>query len=270
VLVIGAGLAGLEAARRCAFSGHRVVLCERRAWLGGQIRLAAKIPGRHEIADMLPWYEQQLEKYDVDVRLNTTVDAAPIVSLAPEVVFVATGSVAQVPQTMMADVANVTDIDMLMIDDVLEQGSIDGRNVLVGGGDQIGMQAADFLSEGGRRVWVAESHGHFAQKLAANDRWYLIARTMQKNVKRYKNVHGIGVAPGGTIRLATDSGNETLSGVDTIVFASERRSDRGLAEIAKSRGLETYVVGDAADVTSEDSGTILATIAQAYDIARSI
>jgi 2,4-dienoyl-CoA reductase-like NADH-dependent reductase (Old Yellow Enzyme family) len=270
VLVIGAGLAGLEAARRCAFSGHRVTLCERRAWLGGQIRLAAKIPGRHEIADMLPWYGRQLDKYGVDVRLNTNVDAALLASLAPDVVFVATGSVGSVPQAMVASISTVTDIEMLMIDDVLEHGTIDGRNVLVVGGDQIGMQAADFLSESGRRVWVAESHGHFAQKLAANDRWYLIARTMQKDVKRYKNVHGIGIEPGGTVQLLTGSGPETLSGIDTIVFASERRSDRGLAEHAKARGLETYVVGDAADVTSEDSGTILATITQAYDIARSI
>jgi glycerate-2-kinase len=93
---------------------------------------------------------------------------------------------------------------------------------------------------------------------------------MQKSVKRYKNVQGIGIEPGGTVQLVTGTGNETLSGIDTIVFASERRSDRALAEIAKARGLETYVLGDAADVTSEDSGTILATIAQAYDIARSI
>src|SRR5690606_23396054 len=74
VLVVGAGLAGLEAARRAAFSGHRVTLCESRAWIGGQIRFAAMIPGRGEIADMLPWYELQLRKYAVDVRLNTVVD----------------------------------------------------------------------------------------------------------------------------------------------------------------------------------------------------
>jgi len=40
--------------------------------------------------------------------------------------------------------------------------------------------------------------------------------------------------------------------------------------VAKARGLETHVIGDAADVNSEDGGTILATIAQAYDLARSI
>jgi glycerate-2-kinase len=93
---------------------------------------------------------------------------------------------------------------------------------------------------------------------------------MQKNVVRYKNVQGIRIAPGGRVDLAIGAGTETLAGVDTVVFASERRSDRALAGIAKARGLETYVIGDAADVNSEDSGTILATIAQAYDIARSI
>ena len=75
VLVIGGGLAGLEAARQTAFAGHHVLLCERRAWLGGQLRLAAMIPGRQEIADILPWYERQLGQYGVEVRLNTDVDA---------------------------------------------------------------------------------------------------------------------------------------------------------------------------------------------------
>jgi len=54
------------------------------------------------------------------------------------------------------------------------------------------------------------------------------------------------------------------------VFASERRSNRSVAEFAKARGLETYIVGDASDVVSEDSGTIFSNIAQAYDIARRI
>jgi len=54
------------------------------------------------------------------------------------------------------------------------------------------------------------------------------------------------------------------------VFASERRSNRSVAELAKARGLETYIVGDASDVVSEDSGTIFTNIAQAYDIARRI
>jgi NADPH-dependent 2,4-dienoyl-CoA reductase/sulfur reductase-like enzyme len=270
VLVVGAGLSGLEAARRCAFSGHRVVLCERRGWIGGQIRLAARIPGRAEIADMLPWYERQLKKYDVELRLNTPVDAALIDTLRPDVVFVATGSVPQVPQSMVEAVARAAGIDFLMIDDILEDELETGKTVLVVGGDQIGMQAADYLSEGGRTVYVAEAHGHFAEKLAANDRWYLIARTIQKKVRRFKNVRDIEIGADGSVILRMEGAAQTLPGIDTVVFASERRSERAVGELAKSRGLETYVIGDAADVSSEDSGTILTNIAQAYDRARAI
>jgi 2,4-dienoyl-CoA reductase-like NADH-dependent reductase (Old Yellow Enzyme family)/thioredoxin reductase len=270
ILVVGAGLAGLEAARRTAFSGHQVTLCESRNWIGGQIRFAAMIPGRREIGDMLPWYERQLAKHRVEVRLNTTVDEAMLQKLAPDVVFVATGSVPQVPQNMLDSVARAEKINMLMIDDMLEQGTLPGNTILVIGGDQIGLQAADYLSEGGRRVYVAESHSHFAQKLAANDRWYLVGRTIEKNVRRFKDVRNIEIDTDETVYVVTDKGKEMLPGVDTIVFASERRSNRSLAEITKARGFETYIVGDASDVVSEDSGTIFSNIAQAYDIARRI
>jgi 2,4-dienoyl-CoA reductase-like NADH-dependent reductase (Old Yellow Enzyme family) len=270
VLVVGGGLAGLEAARRTAFSGHQVTLCESRGWLGGQIRLAAMIPGRQEIADMLPWYERQLKKHGVTVRLNTTVDAALLDTLSPEVVFVATGSVPQVPQAMLASVSRAQRIAMVMIDDVLEHDAECGRNILVVGGDQIGLQAADYLSERGATVSVAEAHGHFAQKLAANDRWYLVGRTIAKHVRRFKNVRDIEISAEDEVCVVTDKGGERLPGIDTIVFASERRSDRALAELAMARGCKTYVIGDAADVVSEDSGTIFANIAQAYDIARRV
>jgi 2,4-dienoyl-CoA reductase-like NADH-dependent reductase (Old Yellow Enzyme family)/pyruvate/2-oxoglutarate dehydrogenase complex dihydrolipoamide dehydrogenase (E3) component len=270
VLVVGGGLAGLEAARRTAFSGHHVTLCESRSWLGGQIRLAAMIPMRQEIADMLPWYELQLAKYGVEVRLNTIVDAKYLEAASPDVVFVATGSIPQVPQNMAESVANAENLNIIMIDDLLENGLEPGANILVVGGDQIGMQAADFLSEGGRKVCVAEAHGHFAQKLAANDRWYLVGRTIEKKVRRIKEVRNIEIGKDDSVCLVTDKGRETLPGIDTIVFASERRSNRSLAEVAKARGLETYLIGDASDVVSEDGGTIFANIAQAYDVARRI
>ena len=54
----------------------------------GQIVLAGRIPGRSEIADVVPWYEHQMKKYGIDVRLNTTVDAKLLDSLKPDIVFV--------------------------------------------------------------------------------------------------------------------------------------------------------------------------------------
>ncbi len=85
-------MAGLEAARRAAFSGHKVTLCESRGFLGGQVRLAAMIPMRQEIADILPWYERQLNKLGVEIRLNTAVDGDLLDELKPDVLVLATGS----------------------------------------------------------------------------------------------------------------------------------------------------------------------------------
>lgn len=269
VLVIGAGLAGLEAARRCAFSGHNVVLCESRDRIGGQINWAKMVPGRGEIGDMLPWYERQIAKHGVDVRLNTNADAALIEALAPDVIFIATGSVPQIPQHLTTLVAEADGIDFVMADDVFEHGVTASDNVLVIGGDQIGMQLADYLSESGAHVTVAEAHNHFAGKLAANDRWYLTARCIAKGVKRVKNIHDIRLGDGGIV-LVSESGETALGQIGQIVFASERHSLRNLADFAQRKGIETHIVGDAFDVNSEDGGMIFSTIAQSYDIARRI
>jgi NADPH-dependent 2,4-dienoyl-CoA reductase/sulfur reductase-like enzyme len=271
VLVVGGGLAGMEAARRTAFSGHHVTLCESRAQLGGQILLARMMPGRSEIGDMLPWYERQLTKYGVDVRRGTMVDEAMMKELAPDVVFVATGSSPEVPQNMMSIVMKAANIEIMMLDDLLEQKLTPGQNVLVIGGDQNGMLAADYLSEGGRTVTVAEAHDHFGEKLAAHDRWYVLNRQNAKNVRRVKNVHDIEVGGNDDVWLVTSVGREMLPGIDTIVFASDRRSNRSIGEVAEKFGAKTIFVGDAKDVTNSDiAGTIFANIAMAYDAARVI
>jgi pyruvate/2-oxoglutarate dehydrogenase complex dihydrolipoamide dehydrogenase (E3) component len=175
-----------------------------------------------------------------------------------------------VPQNMLASVTNAANINMMIIDDLLEERLTPGENILVIGGDQIGMQAADYLSEGGAKVCVAEAGSHFAPKLAVHDRWYLFNRTDEKKVRRVKNVYNVEIDTDDNVWLVTDQGRENLPGIDTIVFASDRRSNRSVVELAEARGLKTYVIGDAFDVVSEDSGTIFANIAQAYDIARQI
>ena len=172
---------------------------------------------------------------------------------------------------MMDSVADASGIDALMIDDILENGAEPGGRFSSSAATRSACRRRTICRRAAAPCIVAESHGHFAQKLAANDRWYLVARTIQKNVRRFKNVQDIEIDLTTGVRAGHATGARSrLPGIDTIVFAGERRSDRSIAEIAKSRGLETYVIGDAADVSTEDSGTILPTIAQAYDRARAI
>jgi 2,4-dienoyl-CoA reductase-like NADH-dependent reductase (Old Yellow Enzyme family)/thioredoxin reductase len=92
VLVVGAGPAGLEAARVAAERGHRVELVEALPVVGGQFRLAGMQPRRGQILELMGWYERQFEKLGVTLRLNTFLDDQELADHPAEVVVVATGS----------------------------------------------------------------------------------------------------------------------------------------------------------------------------------
>lgn len=92
VLVVGAGPAGLEAARVAALRGHRVTLAEAAPRIGGAFRLAGMQPRRAQILDLLDWYERQLTELQVEIRLSTVVDAADISAFGADRVILATGA----------------------------------------------------------------------------------------------------------------------------------------------------------------------------------
>lgn len=93
VVVIGGGPAGLEAARISAERGHRVVLFEAANALGGQLRLATGIGWRKDIASVVDWRANELERLGVDIRLDTLVEAETVLAEAPDVIIAATGGV---------------------------------------------------------------------------------------------------------------------------------------------------------------------------------
>jgi NADPH-dependent 2,4-dienoyl-CoA reductase/sulfur reductase-like enzyme len=92
VLVVGGGVAGLEAARVAAERGHRVTLVEASDKLGGQFRLAGLQPRRQQIIDFLAWYERQLTKLQVMVKLNAPWDSSDIKAFGADEIIIATGS----------------------------------------------------------------------------------------------------------------------------------------------------------------------------------
>jgi len=270
VLVAGAGCAGLEAARRAAFAGHKVILSESKGRIGGQLRLAAMMPKRHEIGDIIPWYERQLNKLGVEIRLNAPVGEDLLGQIAPEVLVVATGSLPEAPLGYVNGLENVKDIELLMVDELLEEERLTGDSVLVLGGDQIGSQVADYVSEKGKRVYVAEKSGQPAGKMAIMDRQYLMERIIEKGVKQYNNVEKVEILPTDEVWIIRDGEREKLPQIDTIVLASDRRPNIFLAEAAERKGIEAHIIGDASGVDGDDQGTVFACIAAGYEVGRKI
>ena len=91
VVVVGAGPAGLEAARVCAERGHEVVLIEAADQPGGQVLIASRVERRREIMGIVDWRYEQLQRMAVQSRFNTFADADTVLAENPEVVIVATG-----------------------------------------------------------------------------------------------------------------------------------------------------------------------------------
>ncbi len=97
VVVVGGGAAGLEVARVAAGRGHDVIVLERSSALGGQVRLAARAPGRDSFEDFVYFEENELRRLGVEVRLGVDASVAEILALEPDAIACATGSVPRRP-----------------------------------------------------------------------------------------------------------------------------------------------------------------------------
>ncbi len=91
IVVVGAGPAGLEAARVSALRGHKVVLFEAADRPGGQILLAAKLQRRREIVGIAEWLAAEVAALGVDCRYNTYAEAGDVLAEDPDIVVIATG-----------------------------------------------------------------------------------------------------------------------------------------------------------------------------------
>lgn len=91
VVVIGAGPAGLEAARVLGERGHQVTVLEASEHAGGQVLLAAAAPRRADLIGIIDWRVSELKVLGVHLKLGVYADADTIRELRPDVVIVATG-----------------------------------------------------------------------------------------------------------------------------------------------------------------------------------
>lgn len=95
IVVVGAGPAGLEAARVSAERGHRVTLLEAADKPGGQVRLLAQVPRRRELIGIIDWRMTELTRLGVEMRFNTYAEAGDVESIEPDIVVIATGGMPQ-------------------------------------------------------------------------------------------------------------------------------------------------------------------------------
>lgn len=253
VLVVGGGPAGLETARVAAERGHKVILAEAGPHLGGAFRLAGMQPRRSQILELIDWYERQLSRLDVDVRLNSLLDADEIRALGVDAVVLAIGSQPagtgfqrQRPASDRLD--GVERPNVWSVEDVMSRAARLGKRVLLldDTGDWRGGGTAWHLAERGHEVVIVTALpmvGYWVQRTAGDGT--LRARLAQLGASWHtESVLTTWHGDGATLRSLLD-GKERRIEADALVLATTNVPDTSLTEDLADSGLEVHAVGDA-------------------------
>lgn len=163
ITIVGAGPAGLEAARVAAERGHQVTVFEAADQAGGQIRLTALQERRREMISIIAWRQAQCEKHGVAFHFNTLANVDTVLASNADEVIIATGGL---PHTEVLGTGN----DLVCSAwDILSGDVKPGANVLVfdDAGDHAALQAADLISATGAKVEVVTPDRTFSPEVMA-------------------------------------------------------------------------------------------------------
>ena len=161
VVIVGAGPAGLEAARVAAERGHKVVVFEAASDPGGQVRLTAQTKRRAEMIGIIDWRMAQCARLGVAFRFNTYAEAADVLAERPDIVIIATGGM---PEKDVLAAGNDLTVSAW---DILSGDVKPGGHVLLydDAGDHTAMQAAQVLADSGAVVEVMTPDRSFAPEV---------------------------------------------------------------------------------------------------------
>jgi N-methyl-L-proline demethylase len=165
VVVVGAGPAGLEAARVAAARGHEVVVFEAAGEAGGQVRLAAKLARRREILGIVDWRLQQCSAHGVRFRFNTLAEVQDVLAEHPEIVFIATGGV---PNLSFLEAGG----DLVTTSwDILSGEVKPAESVLLfdDNGADAGLTIAEFIAEAGSRLEIVTPERIYAPEVGGTN-----------------------------------------------------------------------------------------------------
>ena len=258
VVIVGAGLAGLEAARVAAIRGHHVDVYEKADKIGGQINIAAVPPRKADILRATEYYEKILPGMDVTIHLNT--EATKEIMNAADAVIVAVGAHDITLPIEGADAPTVVSSWDVLAGAV----EVNGHCAVIGGG-LVGAETAEFVANKGHAVSIIEMTDKIAAQESGTVLPFMMEDFAKHDVKQYVNTKVSNIANGGKTINATDAeGNAVAIECDTIIMAVGSKKNEFDVE---GVNVPVYFAGDC---SGERTADIAAAIRGGYNAANEI
>lgn len=242
VVVVGAGPAGLEAARVAAERGHEVYLADESRAIGGTPAVLARDDNRRNLRDHAAYFVPELRRLGVELVLGHRVGAQEVIEFGADAVVVATGGSPIVP-----DVPGIDDDCVVQGLDVLRGQPVSGRVIVVGGLEQhLGPPTiAEHLADSGCDVELVSEHLDFASRVEHGTRLVLAQRLRTKGV-RVRQFTRLAAVAGASAELF-DTATRTASQHDdvTVVLACGLVPNDALAAELRGEVPDVHLVGDA-------------------------
>jgi len=237
VLIIGGGPAGMEAARVAALRGHKVILCEKDR-LGGQLNLSIVPPHKEEVRNFMKYLVNQLEKLEIEIRLNEEATKETVVQIKPDVVIAATGAEPLVPRIPGTDQENV-----MTAWDVLRGEAMVGEKVAIVGGGMVGCETAEYLAEMGRSVKIIEMLDDIGVDMEANTKLLLKERLAKLQIEVFTETKVTEITENDIIVANCKDGKDLLR-ADTIVLALGSVANRKVIKELMGKIHKLHLIGD--------------------------
>jgi 2-enoate reductase len=259
ILIVGGGVAGLEAARVCAIRGHGVTLFEKAEKLGGNLIPGGMPDFKEDDHALVRWYELQLKKLGVDVQTGTEVTKELLQKSDADEIILATGSKPKMLQ--------VPGVEMLTAEDVLNGRRDAGMSTVIIGGGLVGCETALYLKQSkGTDVTIVELQSSILSVggplCAANTEMLLDLMKFHK-IRILSNSCVTGKSEDG-YTIKTANGEVTVA-TESVICAIGYNSEKSLYQEVRDQIPYVHLLGDAENVSN-----IMYAIWNAYELARNI
>ncbi len=261
VLVVGAGIAGLESARVLALRGHNVTVCDKELNIGGQINIACVPPRKSEMKRSLVYYSNVLKNLNVKFMLGHEFVLSDATNY--DEIVIATGA-----KSLHPHIEGIDNINVLDSWDVLAEKEMPYGKIAVCGGGLVGSETAEYLATKGYDVSIIEMRDKIASEESSTILPFMLADFKKYNVKQY-TLHKISkFTKYGVETIVIDKDNNEVGKefieCDTIVNALS-----SVKVLPNVEGIDKpiYYVGDCA---GERPSNIEHAIKSAYDVCVNI